>query len=76
VQSGQIDLLWRDPGGWKIVDFKTDTLRSDEDLEEAIARHRGQVERYVRSAANILGEKPMGMLCFLDSREQVELVEI
>ena len=76
VQSGQIDLLWRDQGSWKIVDFKTDTLRNDEDLEAAIARHKGQVERYVRSAANILGEQPIGMLCFLDSRQQVELVEV
>jgi ATP-dependent helicase/nuclease subunit A len=76
VQSGQIDLLWRDAEGWKIVDFKTDTLRSDEDLEAAITRHRKQVERYVRSAANILGEQPIGMLCFLDSQEQVELVEV
>ena len=76
VQSGQIDLLWRDEGGWKIVDFKTDTLRDDDDLVEAVKRHRGQVERYVRSAANILGEQPQGMLCFLDSQKQVELVEV
>lgn len=76
VQSGQIDLLWRDAGRWKIVDFKTDTLRDDDDLEAAVKRHRGQVERYVRSAANILGEQPVGMLCFLDLQEQVKLVEI
>jgi len=76
VQSGQIDLLWRDERGWKIVDFKTDTLRSDADLEAAVNRHRKQVERYVRSAANILGEVPAGMLCFLNSQDQVELVEI
>ncbi|MFQ5942318.1 MAG: UvrD-helicase domain-containing protein [Anaerolineales bacterium] len=76
VQSGQIDLLWRGPEGWKLVDFKTDTLRDDEDLEAAVKRHRGQVERYVRSAANILGAAPLGMLCFLDSRSEVELVEI
>jgi len=76
VQSGQIDLLWRDEGGWKIVDFKTDTLRDEDDLVEAVKRHRMQVERYVRSAANILGEQPQGMLCFLDSQKQVELVEV
>jgi ATP-dependent exoDNAse (exonuclease V) beta subunit len=76
VQSGQIDLLWRDAGGWKIVDFKTDTLLDEADLAAAVQRHRKQVERYVRSAANILGDQPVGMLCFLDSQEQVELVEI
>lgn len=44
VQSGQIELLWRDAEGWKIVDFKTDTLRSEDDLAEGIERHRRQVE--------------------------------
>ncbi|MFQ5922735.1 MAG: PD-(D/E)XK nuclease family protein, partial [Anaerolineales bacterium] len=76
VRSGQIDLLWRGVQGWKLVDFKTDTLRDELQLAEAVERHRGQVERYVRSAADILGEQPLGMLCFLDSQEQVELVEI
>ena len=38
VQSGQIDLLWRDEVGWKIVDFKTDTLRNDEDLLRQLSR--------------------------------------
>jgi len=76
VQSGQIDLLWRGEKGWKIVDFKTDALRSEGDLAAAIERHRKQVERYVRSAASILGETPLGMLCFLDVAGKVGLVEI
>ena len=41
----------------------------------ASERDGGQVERYMRSAAHILGEQPIGWLCFLDSRH-VELVEI
>jgi ATP-dependent exoDNAse (exonuclease V) beta subunit len=76
VQSGQIDLLWRGSDGWEIVDFKTDALRDQEDRIEATERHRLQVERYVRSAAAILGEIPRGRLCFLDAAGQVELVEI
>jgi ATP-dependent helicase/nuclease subunit A len=76
VQSGQIDLLWRGPQGWQIVDFKTDALRDEADLPAAVERHRRQVERYVRSASNILGEPPRGMLCFLDFRGEVELVEV
>ncbi len=43
---------------------------------KAPERHKGQVERYILSAANILGEQPIGMLCFLDSSELVELVEV
>jgi hypothetical protein len=76
VQSGQIDLLWRGEQGWRIVDFKTDALRSEADLAAAIERHRKQVERYVRSAASILGETPLGMLCFLDAQGGVKLVEV
>ncbi|MFV2043723.1 MAG: UvrD-helicase domain-containing protein [Anaerolineales bacterium] len=76
VRSGQIDLLWRGVQGWKLVDFKTDTLRDEAQLAEAVERHRGQVERYVRSAADILGEEPAGMLCFLDASNRVKLVEI
>lgn len=76
VQSGQIDLLLRGRDGWRIVDFKTDALRSSADLETAVARHREQVERYVRSAARILGEQPRGALCFLDAEGGVALVEV
>jgi hypothetical protein len=39
-------------------------------------RDGGQVEHNIRSAANIPGEQPVGMLCFLDSSERVELLEI
>ncbi len=76
VQSGQIDLLWRAERGWKIVDFKTDKLQGEADLAAAVERHRKQVERYVRSAASILGVAPQGMLCFLDADGEVHLVEV
>ena len=58
------------------MDFKTDTLRDQADLAAAVDRHRKQVERYVRCAAGLLGEKPLGMLCFLDAAGQVGVVEI
>jgi ATP-dependent exoDNAse (exonuclease V) beta subunit len=76
VQSGQIDLLWRTPEGWRIVDFKTDNLTDPTQVAAAVERHRGQVERYVRSAANILGSAPSGSLCFLDAFGGIELVEL
>jgi ATP-dependent helicase/nuclease subunit A len=78
VQSGQIDLLWRGAAGWEIVDFKTDALRSQSDLQAAVDRHRRsrQVQRYVEAAAHILGETPRGRLCFLDARGEVTLVDV
>ncbi len=76
VQSGQIDLLWRNAEGWQIVDFKTDALRHEAGPIPVPQEYREQVERYVRSAANILGERPRGRLCFLDSKGAVELVDV
>lgn len=76
VQSGQIDVLWRGKDGWEIVDFKTDRLQNEDDLTAAKKRHHAQVERYVRSAAAILGETPRGRLCFLDAAGAVALVEV
>lgn len=76
VQSGKIDLLWRGADGWKIVDFKTDRLRDEASLTAAKNHHGKQVKRYVQSAANILGEKPVGLLCFLDAVGEVRLVEV
>jgi ATP-dependent helicase/nuclease subunit A len=76
VQSGQIDLLWRNSEGWQIVDFKTDALRDEAGLREAVDRHRGQVKRYVESAVRILGETPRGRLCFLDAGGEVKLEDI
>ena len=76
VQSGKIDLLWRGAEGWKIVDFKTDNLRDEASLIAAKDHHGKQVKRYMQSAANILGEKPVGLLCFLDALGEVRLVEV
>jgi len=76
VQSGQIDLLWRGPQGWKLVDFKIDRLREETELPAAVKYHAPQVERYIRCAASLLGEKPIGLLCFLDALGGVRLVEV
>ncbi|MEK7682938.1 MAG: PD-(D/E)XK nuclease family protein, partial [Chloroflexota bacterium] len=76
VQSGQIDLLWRAPEGWKLVDFKSDRLRDEAELQAAVEEHAHQVERYMRCAASLLGEKPVGLLCFLDAVGEVRLVEV
>ncbi len=76
VQSGQIDLLWRGPQGWKLVDFKSDRLGDESELQTAVKFHSPQVERYIRCAATLLGEKPVGFLCFLDALGEVRLVQV
>ncbi|NCP16745.1 hypothetical protein GW866_06850, partial [bacterium] len=37
---GVIDLLYRTPEGWFIIDFKTDEVRSDEEARSIISRER------------------------------------
>ena len=64
---GVIDLLYRDGAGrWAIVDFKTDHLRGPDELAQAEAKARPQVERYRAAVARLLGAAPLVKLCFLD----------
>ena len=42
IVEGFIDLLFEEEGSLVIVDYKTDTLRSDDEIEQAMARYRLQ----------------------------------
>ena len=42
IVEGFIDLLFEEEGGFVIVDYKTDALRSDDEIEQAMARYRLQ----------------------------------
>ncbi|TFH40527.1 MAG: hypothetical protein E4H01_16405, partial [Lysobacterales bacterium] len=74
--SGRIDLLYRSGEGWRLIDFKTDELRDEDALKEAVVTYRPQMERYLAAAQQFLGEKPGAVLCFLDAMDEVHLVEI
>jgi len=54
---GVIDLLYRTPDGWFIIDFKTDEVRSDEEAQFTIRRegYDRQVARYAQAIAAQLG---------------------
>ena len=58
--TGVIDLLYRSGGAWTIVDFKTDEVRSIEQLRETIAREKyaEQVQRYVEAITDQLKQRP------------------
>ena len=52
---GVIDLVFEEPAGWVIVDYKTDAATRP--LEELAARYRGQIEVYRKSWEAMTGTK-------------------
>jgi ATP-dependent helicase/nuclease subunit A len=76
--SGVIDLLYRSSTGWAIVDFKTDEVRSIEEMLAAIEREKyaEQVQRYGEALALQIGQRPRGRLVFLRVKNEVQLVEL
>jgi ATP-dependent exoDNAse (exonuclease V) beta subunit len=78
VESGIIDALYRRDGGWTLVEFKTDDVRSEAELERVLATgdYRTQMARYVAAAEALLGARPQAILCMLNYRGGVRLVEL
>ncbi len=75
VHRGAIDLIYRHGDAWTIIDFKTDRVRTREEML-AVIRDKGydrQVQSYVRAIKNILGVEPIAKLCFLDVAGKVEV---
>jgi len=76
VDSGWVDLLFRTDDEWHLLDFKTDELRDEGALAEAVDSYRPQVERYSRAIQRLLGVRLSSTLCFLDYEGEVRLVEV
>jgi ATP-dependent exoDNAse (exonuclease V) beta subunit len=72
--SGRIDLLYRVNGAWRLIDFKTDEIREDDALANALEEHRPQIGRYAAAVQQLLGEKPQAALCFLDAMGGVKML--
>jgi ATP-dependent helicase/nuclease subunit A len=77
VVEGYVDLLVREPGGFVIVDYKTDQWTDDATRAERIGRYRRQLAAYAVALERILGEPVVrGVLlrCRLDgAAEEIEL---
>lgn len=75
--SGAIDLLYRDDrtGRFVIVDYKTDDVRSDADLQARAAAYAPQGSHYVRAVRDALGlaEVPRFELWFLAAGRVIEV---
>jgi len=63
IVTGRIDLLFEEPDGLVIVDYKTDDVTA-EDLDERFEFHAGQGRLYARAVGDITG-KPVVEVAFL-----------
>ena len=55
IVEGFIDLLFEEEGGFVIVDFKTDAVGSEEEVEQAMARYRLQGGAYALALSKAAG---------------------
>jgi ATP-dependent exoDNAse (exonuclease V) beta subunit len=53
--EGFVDLLYETPDGLVVVDYKTDTVRSDAELDSAVDRYRLQAAAYALALERSLG---------------------
>jgi ATP-dependent helicase/nuclease subunit A len=76
--SGVIDLLYRSGDTWTIVDFKTDEVRSIEEMRVTIEREKyaEQVQRYIEVIAPQIGQRPRGRLAFLRVKNEVQVQDL
>ena len=73
-QTGSIDALFREEGGWILVEFKTDEIRPGREIDWGSVDYLQQVGDYLNAAERLLKQRPDPILCFLDYGGRVKLV--
>jgi ATP-dependent exoDNAse (exonuclease V) beta subunit len=68
--------LYRIGSDWYIVDFKTDSIRSDQEREELIGQYSRQLQRYQSAVKSLIGQAAQAQLCFLDDNGGVRVNEV
>jgi len=76
AETGYIDLLYRTDSGWHIIDFKTDSIHSGDELEALVMEYKEQIKRYARAVSSLPGGVSKGSICFLDALGKVQLVQV
>jgi ATP-dependent exoDNAse (exonuclease V) beta subunit len=68
VLEGYIDLLYQDDDGLVVVDYKTDSWRSDPDLDAKVDRYRVQLSAYATAVRDAVGrDVTRAVLLFLSA---------
>ncbi len=70
IIRGVIDLVYRLPGGWKIVDYKTNVVKTDEDVRALCEQTADQVNTYARHWENFTGETVIAKGLWLTERRE------
>ena len=71
--EGYVDLVYRGPDGLVVVDWKTDAVDGDDDVEAKLARYRLQGAAYAAALEAVTGEPVARMVfVFLDRAGAVE----
>ena len=76
TENGVIDLFYQVGGRYKIVEFKTDRLRAENDLRAHILKegYDVQVQRYLRAVRSQLGVEAEAIWVFLNVGNRVVVV--
>jgi ATP-dependent exoDNAse (exonuclease V) beta subunit len=74
AESGYIDLLYRTPAGWQIIDFKTDAIHSNQQRSALKTEYQKQLIRYKNAVTKLLNTIPHTRICFLDDQGEVSLM--
>jgi len=69
VLEGVIDLVFREPEGWVVADWKTD-LGTDPDFPRRMAAYRRQVELYAEAWARLTGEPVKERVIYFTSQDR------
>ncbi|MDX1615526.1 MAG: UvrD-helicase domain-containing protein [Candidatus Promineifilaceae bacterium] len=67
-----IDLLYQHQGRWKLIDFKTDEVTQEAEIDKW-DQYQYQLTEYRHAIRYLLGEAPEALLCFLDYEGEVRL---
>lgn len=70
IIRGVIDLVYRLPEGWKIVDYKTNAVKTDEEVNALCEQTADQVNTYARHWANFTGERVVAKGLWLTERRE------
>ncbi|MGB8645009.1 MAG: UvrD-helicase domain-containing protein [Anaerolineae bacterium] len=78
IESGIIDAVYFDDNAWTIVEFKTDRIKDEANLNALLNKkdYGLQVERYRRALQRLLNANARVVLCLLDFAGKVRVIEI
>ncbi len=74
IIRGVIDLAYRLPKGWKIVDYKTNAVKTDEDVQVLCEQTADQVNTYAEHWAKFTGEPVVSKGLWLTERREFIIV--